>query len=198
MKVVVTLAGLSLAAASFLVLAGPGQHGGAMAERLKAADTNGDGMISRPEAQALPFIAKNFDAIDTNGDGQITADELRAFHAKMRGHHGLKGLDTDHDGKISREEAQAAPRLAQHFDAIDANHDGFLTMEELRAFHEQQRGEHWKRIDTDGDGKISRAEAQANAPRLFEHFDQVDANGDGYITPEELRAAFARHHHGPR
>ena len=197
MKVVITLAGVSLAAASFLVLAGPGGHAGGFAERLKAADTNGDGMISRSEAQALPFIAKNFDAIDANGDGQITVEELRAFHAKNRGgHNPLKRLDTDGDGKISRAEAQAAPRLAQNFDAIDTNHDGFLTKEELHAYAQQQRQAHWSRIDTDGDGKISRAEAQANAPRLFEHFDQIDTNGDGYITPEELHAAFARHHHG--
>ncbi|HXE23076.1 MAG TPA: EF-hand domain-containing protein [Rhodoferax sp.] len=38
--------------------------------------------------------------------------------------------DTNHDGKLSREEAQAIPALAQHFDEIDANHDGFISREE--------------------------------------------------------------------
>jgi Ca2+-binding EF-hand superfamily protein len=47
----------------------------------------------------------------------------------------------------------------------------------------------WKKVDTNGDGKISREEAQANAPRLAEHFDQIDADHDGTITKEELRAA---------
>jgi Ca2+-binding EF-hand superfamily protein len=57
------------------------------------------------------------------------------------------------------------------------------------------RTAHWKRIDTDGDGKVSLAEAQANAPRLAKHFEQLDANHDGFVTPDEMKAAF-RHHHG--
>ena len=140
MKHVLILAALGLSAATSLVFAdGPGgHHRGAMMERLKAADTNGDGMISREEAAALPMVAKNFDQIDANRDGQVTFDELRAFH-------------------------------------------------------EQQRAEHWKRLDTDGDGRISRQEAQANAPRLAERFDKLDTNGDGFLTPDELRAAHNRH-----
>ena len=42
-------------------------------------------------------------------------------------------FDTDHDGRISRQEAQAAPRLAAHFDKIDADKDGYLTPAELTA-----------------------------------------------------------------
>lgn len=55
-------------------------------ERLKAADKNGDGKISREEANAsLPRLAKNFDAIDTNKDGFVTKEEMRAFHEKNGG-----------------------------------------------------------------------------------------------------------------
>ena len=139
MKTIVTLTAASLAAASFLVFADPGSHGGRGMERLKAADTNGDGMISRQEAAALPRIAKNFEAIDANRDGQVTGEELHAFH-------------------------------------------------------KQQRAEHWKRLDSDGDGRVSKAEAQANAPRLLERFSRLDANGDGFLTPEELQSA-RKHHH---
>ena len=53
-----------------------------MHERLKAADKDGDGKISRAEAVALPRIAKHFDEIDTNKDGLITREELKAFHDK--------------------------------------------------------------------------------------------------------------------
>ncbi|HKA89910.1 MAG TPA: hypothetical protein VKE22_19750 [Haliangiales bacterium] len=42
-------------------------------------------------------------------------------------------LDTDHDGRISRKEAEPAKRLATHFDRIDADKDGFLTREEIAA-----------------------------------------------------------------
>jgi Ca2+-binding EF-hand superfamily protein len=53
----------------------------------------------------------------------------------------------------------------------------------------QERMQEWfKKVDKDGDGSISREEAQANAPRLAKNFDAVDANHDGKVTPEELRA----------
>jgi hypothetical protein len=65
--------------------------------------------------------------------------------------------------------------------------------------HMKERAEAWwKKVDANGDGKISLAEAQANAPRLAEHFDQIDADHDGTITREELRAArekMREHHH---
>ena len=149
MKIVATLIAAALASASLVVLADAGGKGGhgKMMERLKAADTNGDGSISRAEAAALPRIAQNFDAIDANKDGQVSMDELRAFHAQHR--------------------AAAA-------------------------------AEHFKRLDADGDGRISKAEAQANAPRLFAHFDKLDVNGDGFITPEEMHAVHQRHARAPK
>ena len=55
-----------------------------------------------------------------------------------RMHERLNAADTDGDGKISRAEAAALPRLAKHFDEIDTNKDGFLTKEELKAHREQR------------------------------------------------------------
>jgi Ca2+-binding EF-hand superfamily protein len=144
MKIVATLTATALAAASFLVLADGGAKGGhgQMGERLKAADTNNDGLISRAEAAALPKIAKHFDEIDTNKDGQLSQDEMRAFHQQRRAaaaaEH-FKSLDKDGDGRISKAEADAgAPRLAAHFAQIDANGDGFITPEEMKAAHQRQ------------------------------------------------------------
>lgn len=42
-------------------------------------------------------------------------------------------LDTDKDGKISKDEASKGRRLAKHFDDVDADHDGFVTKAELEA-----------------------------------------------------------------
>lgn len=198
MKYIAVLAALGLASAVLPVNSdafAQGPQGGFM-ERLKAADKNADGMLSRDEAASLPRISKHFDEIDANHDGFVTFEELRAFGASHRGHrgHGFKALDKDGDGRISREEAAGAPRLAQDFDKVDADHDGFLTRDELQAAHRAMRGEHFKRIDTDGDGRISLAEAQANAPRLAEHFNEVDTNHDGFVTREELQAASRAHH----
>ena len=47
----------------------------------------------------------------------------------------------------------------------------------------------WKKVDADGDGKISRDEANANAPHLAKNFDKIDTDHDGTISREELRAA---------
>ena len=151
MKYVASLTALALASAAVIAVAAPeggARHGGF--ERLKQADTDANGLISRDEAKALPRIAKHFDEIDANRDGQLSPDELRAFHEKMR---------------------------AQH-----------------AQMREQRFAEHWKKLDTDGDGRVSLAEAKANAPRMAEHFAQIDTNGDGFITPEEMKAAHQAHH----
>jgi hypothetical protein len=51
-------------------------------------------------------------------------------------------LDANHDGKISREEAQqGAPKLAEHFDRLDANGDGQITPQEMRTARRAHKGE---------------------------------------------------------
>jgi Ca2+-binding EF-hand superfamily protein len=46
------------------------------------------------------------------------------------------------------------------------------------------------RADTDGDGRVSRAEATAaGSDRSGEWFDKLDLDKDGYITQEEMRQA---------
>ena len=104
-------------------------------------------------------------------------------------------LDTDGDKRISRAEAAARPGLAKHFDDIDSNRDGYITHEEMQAYRQKQMAARVKAIDTNGDGKISRAEADAKAPRLANQFDKLDTNKDGFLSREEL-AAHAKQHRG--
>jgi len=42
-------------------------------------------------------------------------------------------LDTNHDGKLTPDEAQAHPTVAAHFESADTNHDGVLTKDEFLA-----------------------------------------------------------------
>lgn len=48
--------------------------------RFMAADTNGDGALTREEADTagLHRIVKYFDRLDANGDGKVTRDEMRS------------------------------------------------------------------------------------------------------------------------
>ena len=61
---------------------GKGERGHKMHERLKAADKDGDGKISRAEAVAMPRLAKHFDQIDTNKDGFLGREEMKAWRQK--------------------------------------------------------------------------------------------------------------------
>lgn len=58
----------------------------------------------------------------------------------------------------------------------------------------QKMLERFKAADSNGDGKISREEANASLPRIARHFDEIDTNKDGFITKEELRAFHEKHH----
>lgn len=114
-------------------------------------------------------------------------------------------IDENGDRLISRKEAAAHPRLAQQFDAIDANKDGNLDMQEMHAHHQARMEEHHRNVetrfreaDTDRDGALTKAEAEAgNIMPVVHHFTQLDADRDGKVTMAELQAAGTRHHgHG--
>lgn len=58
--------------------------------RVKAADSDGDGAISKAEAEkSLPRLATRFEAVDTDHDGKLTVAELDA--AKPMGKRGGPG-----------------------------------------------------------------------------------------------------------
>ncbi|HEY4374365.1 MAG TPA: hypothetical protein VGN52_20755 [Burkholderiales bacterium] len=61
--------------------AAPAPAKGHRVNRLKAADTDGDGMLSRAEVDAagIKNLSKNFDAIDANKDGKLSRDEMKAY-----------------------------------------------------------------------------------------------------------------------
>lgn len=47
----------------------------------------------------------------------------------------------------------------------------------------------FKKLDTDGDGKVSKAEADKSEFKMIkEHFNEIDKNADGYISKDEFKA----------
>ena len=93
-------------------------------------------------------------------------------------------IDANQDGVIDRAEAAKAPRLAARFDQLDQNKDGRLSADERphRGMHHRggKRGAHarMQRADTDRDGRISRAEAQAAQAQHAGRFDESAEEGD--------------------
>jgi Ca2+-binding EF-hand superfamily protein len=50
------------------------------------------------------------------------------------------------------------------------------------------QGNHFTRMDKNGDGQISREEAAA-FPHLSKRFDKIDTNRDGILSKDEMKAA---------
>jgi Ca2+-binding EF-hand superfamily protein len=126
-----------------------------LAEQFRRADADGNGMVSRAEAErAAPLLAKQFDAIDANRDGQISPEEIRAFRRAGRSERRARG---------SVQGTQAGTKFEDYF----------------------------ARADTDGDGVLSRAEAERGLPRVAKKFERIDRDGDGRLTREEIQAWLA-------
>jgi Ca2+-binding EF-hand superfamily protein len=77
-------------------------------------------------------------------------------------------------------------RGAKHFSMIDSNDDGKLSKEEMLNFHEG----HFTKMDSDGDGFISKEEMKAKEKHKGKkkHLMKMDTNKDGEISDEEKAA----------
>jgi hypothetical protein len=51
----------------------------ALDKNFEAADTNHDGLLTRQEARAVPFIAQNFDAIDVHNRGAVSRQDVHDY-----------------------------------------------------------------------------------------------------------------------
>lgn len=54
---------------------------------------------------------------------------------------------------------------------------------------------HFSKADADGNGTLSRAEADKSMPRLARQFDQIDTNKDGQLSRDEMKAWKKTHKH---
>jgi hypothetical protein len=104
-------------------------------------DANGDGIVTREEAQVYPRLATHFDAADANRDGRLEGAELEAGRESARREaraavrERWNAADKNGDGAISQAEAnESMPGLAKRFGDFDANGDGKISRDEIHLF----------------------------------------------------------------
>jgi Ca2+-binding EF-hand superfamily protein len=118
--------------------------------------------------------------------GIAVAKAGKSHHAQER----FAAIDTNGDGKITREEDQA--HADSRFAKADTNGDGAVTAAEMKAAMlakmstrlDRRIAKHMDRADTDKDGVISNAEARAAGDARFE---RMDKNDDGVIEMSEVK-----------
>lgn len=96
----------------------------------------------------------------------IAHAEKATPEGKPQGRPGIEELDLDKDGKITREEFEAAgrERAEKVFSKRDANGDGSISKEEFLAKSPERGARAFERFDRNGDGVLTK-EDRPERPR---------------------------------
>jgi Ca2+-binding EF-hand superfamily protein len=106
---------------------------------------------------------------------------------------GLLKFDRDGNGVVSRDEMRAG--ILEHFDKVDTNKDGRITLDEVQAAGKEHAQHRFAKHDKNGDGKLSRDEVSHMPDAMFA---RLDKNGDGFLTPDEIGNMAGRGEHGQK
>ncbi len=124
-----------------------------------------------PTDKPAPTTRRGLMRYDTNGDGFVDKAEWDAGQEAR-----FKQLDTDKDGKLSRDEL---------FARTPASNGGVLPSEA----QQRRQDSSFKLLDSDKDGFVSKEEFLARAAK---NFARCDLDKDGRITTAECRQALRR------
>ena len=140
-RAISALLGVTVASLAFAQApepAGRPQDKARVDQRFKAADKDGDGALTRDEAQrGMPALHRVFDQVDANKDGKVTRAELEAaFQARARRQYQeFENIDSNRDGVVTYEElVKRASSTSRVLGRLYADKDERITRQELDGF----------------------------------------------------------------
>ena len=177
----------TLALSSPLLAHPPGMHHGGMHDDMFATmDADHDGRISAQEHAAAAQAM--FARADANHDGAVTLDEMQAMHAHRADRDAL--AEDRQAPADARDATRGAPTGSAAMPGMD---HGERMPANGGMHHDMDMRDHFKAMDSDGDGRISAAEHAAGAAAMFAG---MDSDHDGFLSRAELKAGHAAMMHG--
>lgn len=134
-----------------------------------------------PVSLACANAEKILDNLDSNDDGQITRAEHSTGMQRM-----FTQMDADSDGVVTAAELKAHKESKQEVKGRD---DGNRRDEEID--HGKMADEKFKKLDKNGDGRLTASEHAAACDAMFE---KMDTNRDGSLNEAELKAHESMNH----
>jgi Ca2+-binding EF-hand superfamily protein len=152
---------------------------------LKGADLNKDGSIDQTEFQQTRD--KWFADLDADKDGFVTADELKAFGDKMHAEWAKKHADQASNDKPADAGKKHGDFSQRILKRVDTDQDGKISKAEFDA----EGSKLFAKLDRNSDGKVAENEMPQRHWARFggKMFDRIDADKDGKVTKAEFEAA---------
>lgn len=139
------------------------------------------------EADRAARKAAMFERLDANKDGQITKAEMTAAHSARQAK--WEGRERKRDAKRpAMTDAQKAERRDAHFAKIDTDGNGAISRAEFDAMKGMHGGKMGKRAGRAMARMDSAMTQQAFVAHALTMFDRADANKDGTVTQAERQA----------
>lgn len=161
---------------------GPGGGMFTQSPLMRLLDKNNDRRLSKSE---FARVADVFDELDKNNDGELDGRELFGM-PNFTGGMARPGASRPADaaGKPS-DKMPAKPAADVPVKSAEAPVASKPAETPKNPNVAGDRGK-LRKFDTDGDGRVSRDEAQG---RIRKNFDRLDTNGDGFLERDELQKA---------